>query len=309
MGAEQDCPGSRPGGAGGEECVELLIDLVKAGRVDESRLDESARRLLKVKFQLGLFDNPYVDEEAAAAIVGRQDFREEGYAAQARSVTVLSTGDGHLPAGANRGHAIAPLALPLARGLRIYAERVSAAAVARLGTLVQRPEHADVAIVRLLAPLEPRSDLFLEDWFHQGSLEFPPGLVERLARVAAHCPLVVDVLLDRPAVLTPLLPLVSVLVVSYGTCDDALIDVLSGACTRKADSLSTYRGRWSRCDTIPRTSLAMTSRCFDWDIAHSPKTWPRASAGSGLNDLSRRSRVSPAETGPRPMPLGAARPG
>jgi beta-glucosidase len=202
---------------GGEECVEILLDLVAQGRVGEERIEESARRILAVKFRLGLFDNPYVDEDLAAEIVGRQDFRDEGYAAQAASVTVLRNGgERHEPV------------LPLRPGLRVYAENVSADAVARLGTRVERPEDADVALVRLMAPFEPRSDLFLESWFHQGSLDFPPGLVTRLARVAAHCPLVVDVVLDRPAVLTPLLPVVAALVGSYGTCDDALVDALTG---------------------------------------------------------------------------------
>ena len=68
-----------------------------------------------------------------------------------------------------------------------------------------------------MAPFEPRSDLFLESWFHQGSLDFPPGLVARLQRIAATCPLVVDVVLDRPAVLTPLLPFAAAVVGSYGT--------------------------------------------------------------------------------------------
>ena len=77
---------------GGEECVDILLDLVAQGRVSEARIDESARRMLAVKFRLGLFDNPYVDEDAAAATVGRQDFRDEGYAAQARSVTLLQNG-------------------------------------------------------------------------------------------------------------------------------------------------------------------------------------------------------------------------
>ena len=45
-----------------------------------------------MKFRLGLFDDPFVDEDAAARTVGRQDFRDEGYAAQARSVTVLQNG-------------------------------------------------------------------------------------------------------------------------------------------------------------------------------------------------------------------------
>ena len=202
---------------GGEECVELLLDLVAEGRVSESRIDESVRRLLAVKFRLGLFDDPFVDEDAAADTVGRKDFRAAGYAAQARSVTILQNGaERHTPV------------LPFARGQRIYAENMSPEAVAVLGEQVDRPEDADIALVRLMAPFDPRSDLFLESWFHQGSLDFPPGLVSRLARIAAHCPLVVDVVLDRPAVLTPLLPLASALVGSYGTSDEALVDALTG---------------------------------------------------------------------------------
>lgn len=205
---------------GGEECVDVLLDLVAQGRVTEARIDESARRILLVKFRLGLFDDPYVDEDAAPETVGRDDFRAAGYRAQAASVTVLHNGsrDGEPT-------------LPLPVGLRIYAENVSEEAVLRHGTPVARPEDADVALVRLPAPFDARSDLFLESWFHQGSLDFPPGLVSRLARVAAACPLVVDVVLDRPAVLTPILPLTSALVGSYGSCDDALLDALTGRIT------------------------------------------------------------------------------
>ena len=86
----------------------------------------------------------------------------------------------------------------------------------------------DVAVVRVMAPFEARSDLFLESWFHQGSLDFPPGLVVRLARIAAACPLVLDVVLDRPAVLTPLLPFTAALVASCGSSDAALLDALTG---------------------------------------------------------------------------------
>ncbi|WP_330275412.1 glycoside hydrolase family 3 C-terminal domain-containing protein [Lentzea sp. NBC_00516] len=199
---------------GGEECVEVLLELVAQGRVSEERIEESARRLLKVKFLLGLFDDPFVDEDLAAEVVGRQDFRDEGHEAQARSVTVLQAGSG----------------LPLQSGLKVYVENVSPEAAARLGTVVATPEEADFALVRLMAPFDPRSDLFLESWFHQGSLDFQPGLASRLARIAEACPLVVDVTLDRPAVLTPLLQVASTLVVSYGTNDEALVDALTGVC-------------------------------------------------------------------------------
>lgn len=202
---------------GGEECTELLLELVADGQVTEDRVDASARRLLTVKFQLGLFDNPFVDEDAAAVTVGREDFRTAGYAAQARSVTVLQNAVvGSTPT------------LPLTGTRKIYAENFSDEAVATLGARVDRPADADLAIVRLMAPFDARDDLFLEAWFHQGSLDFPPGLVSRLRTIAEKCPLVVDVVLDRPAVVTPLLSFVSALVGTYGTTDAALADAVAG---------------------------------------------------------------------------------
>ncbi|HEX5969432.1 MAG TPA: glycoside hydrolase family 3 N-terminal domain-containing protein [Intrasporangium sp.] len=211
---------------GGEECVDVLLDLFAQGRVSASRIDESVRRLLAVKFRLGLFDNPFVDEDTAADTVGRQDFRAAGHEAQARSVTVLQNGRADGVGGPGTGET---LRLPIVPGRRVYVENVSAEAAARLGTVVDRPEEAELAVVRLMAPFDPRSDLFLESWFHQGSLDFPPGLVVRMQRIADHCPLVLDVVLDRPAVLTPLLPVASVVVGSYGSSDDALVDAITGA--------------------------------------------------------------------------------
>ncbi len=120
--------------------------------------------------------------------------------------------------------------LPLFRGgrPRIYAEGVATDALAGYGDRVAAPEEAELALVRIGAPFEPRDDLFLEAWFHQGSLEVPPGLVARLRRIAAHCPLVVVVNLDRPAILTPLVPFAAAIAVEFGTSDAALLAALSG---------------------------------------------------------------------------------
>ena len=52
---------------GGESCPEVILDLVARGAVSEQRLDESVRRILRDKFRLGLFDDPYVDPAAAGA--------------------------------------------------------------------------------------------------------------------------------------------------------------------------------------------------------------------------------------------------
>ncbi len=198
---------------GGEECVEMLLDLVRSGRVSEERIDASVRRLLRVKFQLGLFDDPYVDVDEAERIVGNAEFRALGERAQARSLTVL----------VNEGDV-----LPLRPVDAVYVEGFRADDAAELGRVVADPADADVAIVRIGAPFEPRDDLFLEAWFHQGSLEFAPGLVYRLQQIAASCPLVLVVNLDRPAILTPFVGHAAVIVADYGSSAAAVLDALTG---------------------------------------------------------------------------------
>ena len=198
---------------GGEECVEMLVDLVRARRVSVERIDASARRLLRVKFALGLFDDPYVDVDAAERIVGNAEFRELGERAQARSLTVL----------VNEGDV-----LPLRPTGAVYVEGFRADDVAELGRVVADPADADLALVRIGAPFDPRDDLFLEAWFHQGSLEFAPGLVYRLQQIAASCPLVLVVNLDRPAILTPFVGHAAAIVADYGSSARAVLDALTG---------------------------------------------------------------------------------
>lgn len=202
---------------GGEECVDLLRGLVDEGLVPEARVDESARRLLLVKFRLGLFDNPFVDEEQAESVVGAARHRAAGLDTQSRSVTVLE----NRLAGERT-------TLPLRAGLRIYLEGVDPAVAAEFGSVVTTPADADIAIIRISAPYEPRDDLFLESYFHQGGLEFRPGLVYRLASIAAQVPLILDVALDRAAVLTPVADVASALTVTFGVSDLALLRALTG---------------------------------------------------------------------------------
>jgi beta-glucosidase len=196
---------------GGETRTDLVLELVASGRIPESRLDEAVRRLLLVKFQLGLFDDPYVDEDDAERLVGSAASREAGHRAQAQAVTVLRN-DG---------------LLPLTRR-RLFVDGVDAEVAARYGEVVTDPAQADVAVVRLQAPFEPRNEYFLEAFFHQGSLDFPADVVERIEKLAAQVPVVLDVALDRPAILTPLDGVVAGLSASFGASDAALLDALTG---------------------------------------------------------------------------------
>ncbi|WP_091229609.1 glycoside hydrolase family 3 protein [Microbacterium sp. 3J1] len=196
---------------GGEDCPELLVELVADGSVSEDRLDVSARRILREKFELGLFENPYVDEDAADAIVGRAEFRAAGEAAQRASITVL-TNDG---------------ALPFAPGLKLYVEGVDRAVAASYGTTVDDPAAADLAVIRLQAPFDERETMF-ENFFHAGSLEFPADVIARIRSIAAVVPTVVDVLADRPPILEPITDAASAVTVNWGASGAALLDVLAG---------------------------------------------------------------------------------
>lgn len=206
---------------GGEAIPELLIDLVEQGEVSEVRLDVSARRLLREKFVLGLFDRPLVDVEAAERTVGAAEFRAAGEAAQRASITLLSNTERADAAGV-----VAPT-LPLARGLRLYVEGIAPEVAAEYGEVVGTPAEADVAILRLQAPYEQRATMF-ENFFHAGSLDFADETVAHVREVAASVPTVVDVFLDRPAILAPFAGDVAAIVANYGASARALLDVLVG---------------------------------------------------------------------------------
>lgn len=75
----------------------LLLETVKKGLVSEERINESITRLLREKFQLGLFENPYVDVEAAVKTVGNADFQKKGDLALRKSIVLLRNEDKLLP--------------------------------------------------------------------------------------------------------------------------------------------------------------------------------------------------------------------
>ena len=72
-----------------------LLQAVRQGLVTERRIDESVRRILTLKFQLGLFDHPLVDpDKADAAVKANRDLARK---AAGESITLLRNQDGALP--------------------------------------------------------------------------------------------------------------------------------------------------------------------------------------------------------------------
>lgn len=66
-----------------------ILDLVTTGKLSESRVNLSVTRLLKEQFELGLFENPYVDPNRAAYLVGNVSFQQKADLAQRKSIVLL----------------------------------------------------------------------------------------------------------------------------------------------------------------------------------------------------------------------------
>lgn len=200
---------------GGEYQSDIVVRLVRAGRLRQERVDESVRRILTDKFRLGLFDQTPLDPGRAAATVGRADLVQAGFDAQRRSLTLLTNGPANTPV------------LPLAADLRIYCDSVDRELLAQYCTPVDRPADADLAILRLATPYEVRPGIF-ESFFHSGPLDFQPDrLAEILARLDAT-PTIVVINLERPAVLPEIAERATALVADYGSSDAAVLEVIFG---------------------------------------------------------------------------------
>ncbi|KAJ5390551.1 uncharacterized protein N7496_001619 [Penicillium cataractarum] len=202
---------------GGEARTDLIIRLVKGGLIPESRIDQSVSRILREKFDLGLFENPFVNAEAAQMIVGQPAWKEEGKAAQRNALTLLKNQNSVLPL--RKEHYL---------GKKVYVEGVSQSSAASRGFELSSLDEADIAILRLKCPFEPRQGGF-ESHFRAGSLEFSSDEKIRQAKIFSKVPIsIVDVYLDRPAVIPEIVSQANALTVSYGSSEDAFLDVILG---------------------------------------------------------------------------------
>ncbi len=197
---------------GGEACPEVVIDLVNSGQISEERLDTSVRRLLRDKFRLGLFENRRVDVAAAGHIAGNPAFRAAGELAQRKSIVLLK----------NAG------ILPLSLRPKIYVENIKPEVASQYGDVVYSPDQADFAILRLQAPYQPRNNIFLEVFFHAGDLDFKEPELSRILSIMRSLPTIIDIYLDRPAVIPQITEASAALLANFGANATAVLDIIFG---------------------------------------------------------------------------------
>ncbi len=220
---------------GGNNDPGVILSSVKDGTIPMPVIDTVARRVLGPAFQLGLFENPYVDPDAANATVASAEFLAAGYAAQQKAVVLLKNADDLLPAAA---------------GKKIYVEGIEKAVAAQDGTVVDDPKGADLAILRVASPSTtyPYGGAFAAGGGARGAAApspLPPlptygitlaygnaanfTVLDNIRKiVASGTKTVVIVNMDKPAILTEFIDSVAGVYGAFGPGDAALLDVVFG---------------------------------------------------------------------------------
>ena len=200
-----------------------LIVAVQSGLLTEAELDPHVSRLLSEMFDLGLFEQPYVDPDAAQASIESQEALKLQYQANLESIVLLRN-ETHL--------------LPLAAGKKVYAEvfagtrsaTQTAALRALLAaepavTVVDTVDQADVALVWLRPTVYQRP----EHDYNDVALGTNTGVdVAKVEAIEAAKPTVLVVNLVNPWVINAVEPDAAAVVATFDVKGAALLDVLAG---------------------------------------------------------------------------------
>jgi len=203
---------------GGLSTVKPIIEAYGQKLISKKLIDKAAAKVLVNTFKSGVFEAPFVDEDAVSNLVNAPKTQELALQTQAKAITVLKRGDDGqlLPKGKHK----------------LFLHNAGPDAFTNAGhQIVENIDDADVAIVRLAAPYETlHPGYFFGSKHHEGSLAFKEDseTIRLLKSLQGRARVIVDISLDRPAILTNILPLTNVLVANFGASDSALLSALDG---------------------------------------------------------------------------------
>ena len=202
---------------GSETTPEKIIELVKLGRITESRIDLAASKILQWHFKLGLFEDPYVDPAAAATIVKSEKNEQAGYQAQLESIVMLS----------NSG--ILPFSMANVKP-KLFISGIDTTIAMKYGNIVMDPKDADLAIIRVSSTSGSDPGVAtIEN--SEVNIDFPQATMKMIRDVAkTGVPVVVAVNLGGPLVVLPkeLFTVTKATFMVFDVLDNALLDVISG---------------------------------------------------------------------------------
>ena len=210
---------------GGESSPEYIINLVREGVISEERIDYSVKKILINKFELGLFDDPFVDESNVDTVVGIESHVVKGLEAQRKSIVLLNN-------RITEGKAM----LPIKKMNRIFSDGFNVEILERYCEIVQKPEDADYILLQLgtvfngnqPSGIDRPIDNFLSSMFPNSDLNFNEEILSKVRKYASIGNLITVVDLNRPAILEEIDSLSQGLIGVFGVLDETVLDVIFG---------------------------------------------------------------------------------
>lgn len=198
---------------GGEASPEWVVELIESGKLSEERLDVSIRRILRDKFRLGLFDDPYLDEDGYAKL-DHELFTQKGKEATRKSLVLLKNDED---------------LLPLKKGVKIFVEGLDVKVAEQFASVVTKPDEADYIILKIRTPFDPRSEYLLERFFHQGRLHYTEEEKRKHLSLIEKKPSITIINLERPAVIPDINAATKSLIADFDSSDEAIMELIFGA--------------------------------------------------------------------------------
>jgi len=226
-----------------------LIEVVKKGLVKEERINQSVAKLLTEKFELGLFENPYVDVEAATKIVGNQEALAAAELALRKSIVLLRNDDKRLP---------------LAKKTKVYFETYfQQGRHAGEAIKVSKPNYPDLEFVStkedadvVLLWLVPTSGGLFSSQGSKIDLNLSANRIDvnHVNEILNAKPTIVAINYTNPWVIEEIdKGAAKSIIATFGTTQDALLDIVTGA----------YKPTGKMPFTTPRNQAAVEANKSD----------------------------------------------
>ena len=210
---------------GGESSPELIVALVKNNEISEKRINYSVKKILINKFDLGLFDNPFVDEDCVKYKVGTAENLRKGLVAQKKSIVLLKN-------EIFQNNTV----LPLEKNIKIFADGFEKDVFKEYCKVTDNPTDADYIIVQLKtvfngnqpSGIDRPIDNFLSTLFPNNDLNYDDKIMKKLKKYSLMSKLIIVVDLNRPAILTEIEKLSHGLIGVFGVFDKIVAEVIFG---------------------------------------------------------------------------------
>ena len=196
---------------GGETLSIELSELIKDGKISEDRIDQSLRRILKQKFNLGLFDNPYIDEESLKVFSNPQNI-EKGIQAQKKSLVLLKNEEKFLP-------------IKIKKKIHYYGFENNFIKKINQESI----ENSELIIMKLKSPKGRfKAKYVMEKLFGGGPLDFSSEELSELIPLIKSKPTIVIINLERPAIIKEISKAAMAVIADFNSDNEIIMDLIRG---------------------------------------------------------------------------------